>query len=99
MFAPIGPPWHTFTITFDGRPIAARPGEVVASCLLRADVSAFRRTPVSGAPRLPFCMIGHCFDCLVEIEGQGSRQACLVPVEVGMKIWSQNGAAAIAGCV
>lgn len=90
---------RTFNISFDGHPIQARQGETVAACLLRAGVTAFRRTPVSGAPRLPYCMIGHCFDCLVEIDGQGSRQACLVEVEDGMCIWPQDGAAAIPGHV
>lgn len=99
MFAPIVPIGHTITLHFDGRPIAARPGETVATCLLRAGVTAFRRTPVSGAPRLPYCMIGNCFDCLVEIDGQGSQQACLVDVEDGMRIWPQDGAASLPGGV
>jgi D-hydroxyproline dehydrogenase subunit gamma len=99
MFTALMPAGHTVTIRFNGSMIEARQGETVAACLLRAGVKAFRRTPVSGAPRLPYCMIGHCFDCLVEIEGQGSRQACLVPVEDGMCIWPQDGAATIPGNV
>lgn len=97
MFAPIAPLKRTFIIHFDSRPITARQDETVAACLLRAGVPSFRRTPVSGAPRLPYCMIGNCFDCLVEIDGHGSRQACLVHVQDGMRIWPQDGAAAIPG--
>lgn len=97
MFTPIGSAEATITIFMDDTPIPARPGETIAACLLRAGVSRFRTTPVSGAPRLPYCMIGHCFDCLVEIDGVGSRQACLSPVADGMRVRTQRGAATIAG--
>jgi sarcosine oxidase subunit alpha len=36
-------------------------------------------------------MMGVCFDCLVTIDGIGSRQACLVPVREGMAIETQQG--------
>jgi predicted molibdopterin-dependent oxidoreductase YjgC len=75
--------------------LKARPGETVASCLLRNGVTRFRTTPVSGAARMPFCMIGHCFECLVEIEGLGSRQSCLTAVLEGMQIATQAGAATV----
>ncbi|SVA41228.1 uncharacterized protein METZ01_LOCUS94082 [marine metagenome] len=31
-------------------------------------------------------MIGNCFDCLVEIDGETNLQACLVSVRDGMRI-------------
>ena len=93
MFIPAVTVDTTLTIYFDGKPIPARAGETVAACLLRAGIPAFRTTPVTGAPRLPYCMIGHCFDCLVEIDGIGSRQACLSQVQHDMKIRTQDGAA------
>jgi sarcosine oxidase subunit alpha len=46
---------------------------------------------VSGAPRAAFCMMGACFDCLVTIDGVGSRQACMVPVRDGMAVTAQRG--------
>ncbi|KEA04434.1 MULTISPECIES: (2Fe-2S)-binding protein [Rhizobium/Agrobacterium group] len=97
MFTPIGSSEATITIFFENEPIRARQGETVAACLLRAGVRYFRTTPVSGSKRLPYCMIGHCFDCLVEIDGIGSRQACLSQVQDGMKLRVQSGAAAIDG--
>ena len=97
MFRSIGSAEATITIYLDGRPIAARAGETIAACLLRAGAPHFRTTPVSGSGRLPFCMIGHCFDCLIDIEGLGSRQACLVHVRPDMRLRTQDGAAAIAG--
>ncbi|NWB31300.1 (2Fe-2S)-binding protein [Pseudomonas gingeri] len=95
MFVPIGAVKAAVTIYLDGKPISAREGETIAACLLRADVRKFRTTPVSGVPRLPYCMIGHCFDCLIEIGGVGSRQACLTQVQEGMQLSTQHGPAAV----
>lgn len=97
MFEPVGSAEVTITIYLDGRAIPARAGETIAACLLRAGVTHFRTTPVSGARRLPYCMIGHCFDCLIEIDGIGSRQACLSQVVTGMKLRTQDGPATIPG--
>ncbi|MER8376113.1 (2Fe-2S)-binding protein [Mesorhizobium sp. M1396] len=81
----------TATIVFDGQAISCQAGESVAAALLAAGVDHFRTTPVSGSPRLPFCMIGNCFDCLVEIDGKSDRQACLSIVADGMIVRSQLG--------
>jgi hypothetical protein len=37
-------------------------------------------------------MMGACFECLVEIDGVPSRKSCLVTVQDGMRIHSQEGA-------
>ncbi|TPJ81926.1 (2Fe-2S)-binding protein [Mesorhizobium sp. B2-5-13] len=95
MFVPVGPNVTSITIHVDDRPVAARSGETVAACLLREGTTYFRTTPVSGSPRLPYCMIGHCFECLVEIDGAGNRQACLMIVAEGMRVRLQHGAASI----
>jgi D-hydroxyproline dehydrogenase subunit gamma len=79
------------TITIDGRAVEAAEGDTVAAALLAAGLDHCRTTPVSGAPRAPYCMMGVCFDCLVTIDGVGSRQACLVPVREGMKVEIQHG--------
>lgn len=78
-------------ITVDGREITARDGESVAAAMLAAGFTAFRTTPASGAPRAPYCMMGACFDCLVAIDGVGSRQSCLVRVKEGMAVATQRG--------
>lgn len=92
MFSDLAPLTDAVTLSVDGQPVRARAGETVAACLLRAGVPYNRLTPVSGAPRLPYCMIGHCFECLVEIDGIGNRQACLTLVRDGMKVRRQAGA-------
>jgi D-hydroxyproline dehydrogenase subunit gamma len=74
------------TIHVDGRPIRAAAGESVAAALLAAGVAEFRAAAVSGAARGPYCMIGNCFECVVEIDGWPDRQACLVTVAEGMRI-------------
>ena len=80
------------TIYFDGAPVPARAGESAATALLAVGILATRRTPVSGAPRGTFCMMGACFDCLAVVDGQGGVQLCLTPARDGMRIETQHGA-------
>ena len=79
------------TITVDGTQVRAAAGDTVAAALLAAGFDHCRTTPVSGAPRGPYCMMGVCFDCLVMIDGVGNRQGCLVRVRDGMKVALQRG--------
>lgn len=74
-----------------GTAVDAREGDSVSAALLASGLDARRATAVSGAKRLPYCMMGVCFDCLVTIDGVGNRQGCLVPVVDGMQIEIQKG--------
>lgn len=87
-----GPPVR---FTFDGRPLAGRAGDTLAAALLANGVLRFRRSQVSGAPRGPFCLMGACFECLVEVNGRANRQACMEPLAEGMAVRSQDSAAAL----
>ena len=78
-------------IFVDGVAVAARQGDTVSAALLASGRDVRRATAVSGAPRLPYCMMGVCFDCLVPIDGVGNRQGCLEPVAHGMQIEIQKG--------
>lgn len=78
-------------ISVDGVRTVAKEGDTVAAALLAVGLLATRKTPVSGAPRGPYCMMGVCFDCLVTIDDVGNRQACLIPVREGMQIVTQRG--------
>ena len=78
-------------ITIDGVPFTARAGDTVAAALLASGLMACRTTPVTGAARGPFCMMGACFDCLVTVDGIGNRQGCLVRVRDGMQVELQLG--------
>lgn len=78
------------TVLVNGVETPAWDGETVASVLLRVP-DASRRSPVSGTPRLPYCQMGVCFECLAIVDGIASTQGCLVPVRPGMQIESQLG--------
>lgn len=78
-------------ITVDGKRVECRAGDTVAAALIAADIDRCRTTPVTGAPRAPYCLMGVCFECLVSVDGVGSRQGCLVPVREGMAVETQIG--------
>ena len=71
--------------TIDGAPATAQPGDTVAAALLAHSGDALRHT-AKGDPRTPYCMMGVCFECLVEINGVPNSQACLIEVHDGMTV-------------
>jgi predicted molibdopterin-dependent oxidoreductase YjgC len=77
-------------IVLDGRPVSVPRGASVAAAVLQQGLIA-RRTGLSDAPRAPYCLMGVCFDCLMEIDGVPNRRACLVSVEEGMQVRRQSG--------
>lgn len=83
---------ETISFSFEGHVLEARADDTVASALLFAGERHFRNTPISSSRRGPFCMMGVCFDCLVEIDGVPNRQACMEPVREGMVVRRQRGA-------
>jgi predicted molibdopterin-dependent oxidoreductase YjgC len=85
------PDGQSVSIDFEGEIINVGANETVAAAVLAAGARHNRTTPVTGAARLPFCMMGACFDCLMEIDGVPNRQACMVRVRNGMKVRRQDG--------
>ena len=83
---------RSFRMMLDGVPVLARPGESVAAALLAHSGGATRQTPVTGAGRAPYCMMGVCFDCLVTIDGRPNVQACMVTARESMVIQREIGA-------
>ncbi len=81
------------SITFEGRALRVGKGLNLAAALLEAGVTHFRDTPVTGAPRGPFCAMGVCFDCLVVVDGVPNQQSCLIEVRDGMEVARQSGVA------
>jgi D-hydroxyproline dehydrogenase subunit gamma len=74
-------------VDLDGTRVLARSEDTVAGLLLRLDApETYRRSAVTGAARAPLCMMGVCFECLVEIDGQKNQQGCMVRVRDGMRI-------------
>ena len=81
-----------FVAEVDGEPVAACATDTVASLLLRhVSPEDYRRSAVTGEARAPLCMMGVCFECLVEIDGQENQQGCLIRVRNGMRIRRQLG--------
>lgn len=90
------PEGGALTVYFEGRAIAAREGDSVAAALLANGIPITRLTPISGAPRGPYCMMGACFECLAVIDGRASVQTCMTEVCDGMRIERQDGARGLA---
>jgi predicted molibdopterin-dependent oxidoreductase YjgC len=86
---------HNVRITFEGRPLTVPAGISVAAALLANDVGHTRESPVNGRPGAPYCMMGVCFECLVDINGRPNCQGCLMTVEEGMRVGRQRGARAL----
>ena len=80
------------TIWFGDRAISARAGDSVAIALLAAGVTTTRTTPVGGATRGPYCLMGACFECLAEVDGRPNAQTCMIEVQDGMIVRPQRGA-------
>jgi D-hydroxyproline dehydrogenase subunit gamma len=78
--------------TFEGEAMSAHRGDSVAAALLGAGIGHSRTTPKSATARAPYCMMGVCFECLIEIDGVANRQGCLVEVRDGMDVRRQQGA-------
>jgi predicted molibdopterin-dependent oxidoreductase YjgC len=83
----------TVTVRIEDREYDVPAGISVAAAVLLCGVSKVRNTPVTGSPRLPYCMMGICFDCLMCIDGVPNQQACQVEVTENMTIEYQQGAA------
>ena len=63
----------------------------MTAALVAAGIMQTRTTPVSGKPRGGFCLMGVCFDCLVEIDGwRRLAPACATKAAAGMSVTTEN---------
>ncbi len=94
----------TDVFSFEGRPIAARPGQSLAAALIAAGERGLRQT-AGGELRGVFCGMGVCQECLVEIDGMPNRRACMEKAAPGLTVRRQpafarlDGAPSVAGKV
>ncbi|MEG2004831.1 MAG: (2Fe-2S)-binding protein [Bilophila sp.] len=82
---------HTVTPTvrliLDGNPLNVPAGISVAAAVLgHAHTGHTSVNPVDGSARAPYCLMGVCFECLMEIDGERDVQSCLVTVRDGMTV-------------
>ena len=67
----------TVLVEFEGTPVRVPAGLTVAAALLgHAGAGTFCANSADGSERAPHCLMGVCFECLVEIDGIPNRQAC-----------------------
>lgn len=84
----IGP---TVTIEFEGVVLTVPDTLTVAAAVLaNAGKPYTRLSPESGEKRGPYCFMGVCHECLMEINGIPDQQACIIEVKEGMKIRRQT---------
>jgi D-hydroxyproline dehydrogenase subunit gamma len=76
-------------IEFDEISVAVPVGISLAAVIFYLDAIPARQTLLSGSPRAPFCMMGACFECLLEIDGIDNQRACQVEVKAGMRVRRQ----------
>lgn len=97
MFRPLPEPSAKHVdLTIEGARVSVAAGTSVAAALMQAGVVPSRTTPVTQSPRAAYCMMGVCFECLVEIDGVPNRQACMIQVAEGMQVRRQHGTRALA---
>ncbi|MBF0277923.1 MAG: (2Fe-2S)-binding protein [SAR324 cluster bacterium] len=78
------------SIDFEGKRLETVTGQTVAAALLGSGEMLFRESAVTGQPRSVYCMMGVCFECLLEIDGKPNQQSCMILVQEGMKIRRQQ---------
>ena len=81
----------TVEIVINGEKVLAQANDTVANAILLSGSKAFRHTPISGSLRAPYCLMGVCFECLVQVNGTSNVQGCMTLVEPGMQITTQSG--------
>lgn len=74
----------------DQQNVSAYAGETLATALLAQGITIFNRT-LKGHARGPYCNMGTCFECQVQMADQSSNtfrwvRACMVTAKPGMTI-------------
>jgi predicted molibdopterin-dependent oxidoreductase YjgC len=75
----------TVTVTLDGKSVSLPAGMNLATALFAIGETISRISPTSHQPCSPHCLMGVCFECMMEIDGV-HRQACQTEVQDGMVI-------------
>ena len=99
MFKRSASPLNPVSFLFNEKAIVANKDDTVAAALLAAGLTTFSVGPDEKTRRAPVCMIGNCFECLVEIDGKSNQQACLVQVSANMNVKAQHGLVLVKGLV
>jgi NADPH-dependent 2,4-dienoyl-CoA reductase/sulfur reductase-like enzyme/ferredoxin len=89
---PILPPLPdpSVSFTFNGRPLRARPGEMISSALYAAGIAAFGHHHRDDGAQGIFCVNGQCSQCTVLVHGRPLK-SCMTRVVEGMVVDSCDG--------
>ncbi|WP_428776015.1 (2Fe-2S)-binding protein [Vibrio sp.] len=91
MFKDVSQHHHTLVnISINEEAVQVPTGYTVAAAILANGCNSNRSSLVSGKQRGPYCMMGVCFECLVEIDGVPNQQGCMTEIAEGMAIRFQN---------
>jgi sarcosine oxidase subunit alpha len=75
---------------WNGNPVAAEPGDTVASALYRSGLRTFTYSYQHGRPRGLLCLTGSCPNCMVNVDGVPNVRSCTLPARNGLSVLSQN---------
>lgn len=79
--------YETVTIVVDDTRVSVPAGISVAAAVLgHHHLDETYTHPVDGSPRAPYCLMGVCFECMMEIDGESNVQSCLVTVREGLRV-------------
>ena len=82
---------EALTFYYNGQPLQAKQGDMIAAALTANGIRVFRHTPKLHEPRGLFCGIGQCTDCVMVVDGKPNVRTCVTPVKPGMKVETQEG--------
>lgn len=85
MFKQNPPTSTSVEVILDGQPTSLPAEMNIAAALLAVGQIISKISPTSHKPCSPHCLMGVCYECLMEIDGV-QRQACMTPVREGMII-------------
>ncbi len=76
---------NSLVVILDGQPTSLPAEMSVAAALLATGQIVSRISPTSHKPCSPHCLMGVCYECLMEIDGV-QRQACMTTIRDAMVI-------------
>jgi sarcosine oxidase subunit alpha len=79
------------SLRFEGRNVAVREGDTVASALYRAGIRTFTRSLKYHRRRGLYCLTGDCPNCLMDVDGEPGVRACRCPAADGMRVAREAG--------
>lgn len=75
--------------TFESKKISARDGDSIASALIHAGIYEFKES-ADASKRGIFCGMGVCNECLVDVDGEGEKLACMTAAKSNLHVKQQS---------